>query len=100
MKIVGFGDYLIHFSPPENDRFLQGDMMRVSFTGAEANVCAALGFWGEKVDFVTRLPRHLLSRKGLMFMNSFRVCTDHVAYGEGRMGTYFLEKGYSVPSLS
>ena len=96
MKIVGFGDYLIHFSPPENDRFLQGDTMRISFTGAEANVCAALSFWGEKVDFITRLPRHMLSRKGLMFMNSFRVSTDYVAYGEGRMGTYFLEKGHSV----
>ena len=52
MSIVGFGDFLMHFSPHDNDRFLQASSLDITFTGAEANVCAALGFWKEKVRFV------------------------------------------------
>ncbi len=36
MKIIGFGDYLMHFSPFGNERFMQVDAMRLRFTGAEA----------------------------------------------------------------
>ena len=66
VKIVGFGDYLIHFSPFGNERFMQAESMRMSFTGAEANVCAALALWGEDVSFVTRVPDNALSEKGLI----------------------------------
>ena len=37
MKVVGFGDFLMHFSPTDRMRFRQADMMQLSFTGAEAN---------------------------------------------------------------
>ena len=50
MKVAGFGDYLIHFSPVGDERFLQADSMKMSFTGAEANVCAALAMWGMEVS--------------------------------------------------
>lgn len=96
MRVVGFGDFLIHFSPTENQRFDQADMMRVSFTGAEANVCAALALWGEKVQFVTKVPDHALARRGLRFFNGLGVRTDYVEKGTGRMGVYFLESGYSI----
>ena len=43
MKVVGFGDLLIHFSPMMNERFAQSRLVQMSFTGAEANVCASLG---------------------------------------------------------
>ncbi|MBQ4050875.1 MAG: sugar kinase, partial [Oscillospiraceae bacterium] len=92
----GFGDFLIHFSPTENQRFDQADLMRVSFTGAEANVCAALALWGKEVQLVTKVPDHALARRGLRFFNGLGVRTDHVAKGTGRMGIYFLESGYSV----
>ena len=96
MKIVGFGDYLIHFSPFGNERFMQADSMRMSFTGAEMNVCAALSLWGEAVSFITRLPRNALSEKGIMFLRSFGMDTCHIARGGKRMGLYFLENGASV----
>lgn len=98
--ITGFGDYLIHFSPIHDERFMQTDYMHMTFTGAEANVCAALAFWGEKTRFVTRLPRHLLARRGAAFLTGCGVDLGHVAYGEGRMGVYYLEKGQSLrPSV-
>ena len=96
MKIIGFGDYLIHFSPFGNERFAQADCMRMSFTGAEANVCAALSLWGEDVSFVTRVPKNALAEKGMMFLRSFGIDTRHVARGGKRMGLYFLENGASV----
>ena len=96
MKTVGFGDYLIHFSPFGNERFMQADSMRMSFTGAEANVCAALSLWGEAVSFVTRLPKNPLTQTGVMFLRSFGIDTCHIAWGGKRMGLYFLENGASV----
>jgi len=100
MKITGFGDYLIHFSPIADERFMQTDYMHMTFTGAEANVCAALAFWGEDTRFVTRLPKHLLSKRGVAFLTGCGVDMRHVAYGDGRMGVYYLEKGQSLrPSV-
>ena len=96
MRVTGFGDYLIHFSPMGDERFLQADAMQLSFTGAEANVCAALALWGLDVSFVTRLPEHPLAQKGIMFLKSLGISTRHIARGGKRMGLYFLEKGASV----
>ena len=96
MRIVCFGDFLLHFSPHDNDRFLQTDLMSMSYTGAEMNVCCALAFWGEKTEFVTKIPDNALSLKGKMFLNSFKIKTDNIKYGEGRMGLYFLEKGHAL----
>lgn len=100
MKITGFGDYLIHFSPIHDERFMQTDYMHMTFTGAEANVCAALAFWGENTRFVTKLPKHLLSKRSVAFLTGCGVDTSYIAYGEGRMGVYYLEKGQSLrPSV-
>lgn len=98
MKIVGFGDFLIHFSPIMNERFAQSKLVEMSFTGAEANVCAALGLWGEHTEFVTKLPENILAERGVAFLKSLSVNTDHIEYGEGRMGTYYLEKGHGLRS--
>ena len=96
MRITGFGDFLIHLSPMANERFMQAETMRMSFTGAEANTCAALSLWGENVSFVTRLPEHPLAQKGVMALKSFGINTQHIAWGGKRMGLYFLENGASV----
>ena len=98
MKIVGFGDFLIHFSPIMNERFAQSKFVKMCFTGAEANVCAALGLWGEKTDFVTKLPYNVLAESGVSFLKSLSVGTEHIEYGDGRMGTYYLEKGHGLRS--
>ena len=100
MKVGGFGDFMIHFSPIMDERFLQSRLVQMSFTGAEANVCAALGLWGERAEFVTCLPEHLLAQSGISFLKSLSVGTEHIRFGQGRMGTYYLEKGSGVrPSV-
>lgn len=96
MKIVGFGDFLIHFSPVGNERFIQADSMKMSFTGAEANVCTALSYWGMDTSFVTSLPAHDLARHGLSSIRAHGVNTSHCATGTDRMGVYYLEIGASL----
>ncbi|MBQ8140113.1 MAG: sugar kinase [Clostridia bacterium] len=96
MRVTGFGDYIIHFSPEGYDRLWQAENMRISFTGAEANVCAALAFWGEKVSFVTRLPEHQLSRRAVSVMKSLDIDTSRICFGGERMGLCYLENGASV----
>ena len=100
MKVVGFGDFLIHFSPIMGERFAQSKLVEMSFTGAEANVCCALGNWGESTEFVTKLPDNILAKSGVSFLKSLSVNTEHIPYGDGRMGTYYLEKGHGIrPSV-
>jgi 2-dehydro-3-deoxygluconokinase len=70
----------------------------MSFTGAEANVCAAIGLWGEKSRLVTKLPENILAESGVSFLKSLSVNTEHIKYGDGRMGTYYLEKGHGLRS--
>lgn len=101
MKITCFGDYIIHFSPLGDERFAQAELMHMSFTGAEANVCAALAYWGKKTGFVTSLPNHQLAQKGVSFLKSFGIDTDFIKLSdEGRMGVYYLENGRFLRSSS
>ena len=100
MRIVGFGDLLIHFGPVMDQRFMQAELMQMSFTGAEANVCAALALWGEDVSFVTAIPEHQLAKKSEAFLRGFGIDTRSIAHGEGRMGVYYLERGVGVRASS
>lgn len=95
-KIVCFGDYLMHLSPIGNERFIQANTLNLSFTGAEANVCAALSFWGEETEFVTALPPHDIATHGVSFIKGLGTDASHILRKEGRMGTYFLENGTSL----
>lgn len=100
MRIVGFGELLIHFSPITDQMFMQAELMRMSFTGAEANVCSALALWGEDVSYVTKLPENQLAKKGVNFLRGLGIDTHNIAYGGERMGTYYLEKGFGVRTSS
>ena len=96
MKIVGFGDFLIRFNPQGYERFIQANSMNISFTGAEANVCSALSYWGENCEFVTSLPPHELAKHGLNFLKGLGINVENCAEGQKRMGLFFLEHGASL----
>lgn len=97
-KVVGFGDYLIHLSPEGYMRFAQASSYDMTFTGAEANVLAALSLWGTDTEFVTAVPDNPIAKKAVAFMRGFGTKTDNIHTGEKRMGLYFLEKGASLRS--
>ena len=41
-KIVCFGEIMMRLNPQNKERFIQADNFAVSYSGAEANVCASL----------------------------------------------------------
>lgn len=92
-KIITLGEVMLRLSPPGNQRFFQTQSFEVEFGGSEANVGAALAFWGMDVAHVTAFPDHEIGRaaKAQLCKNGIR--TDFVSLTSGRMGVYFLEHG-------
>ena len=94
-KVVGFGEIMLRLNPPGYYRLIQSDTFLASYTGAEANVCAALSIEGLDTQFVTKLPDNPVSTCVLMELKKLGVGTQFVSYGGDRLGLYYLEKGAS-----
>jgi 2-dehydro-3-deoxygluconokinase len=63
------------------------------FGGTEANVAVSLAQFGAEAAHVTRFPDHALGRAAAGYLRRFAVDTQHIRYGDGRLGLYFLETG-------
>ena len=94
-RVIGFGDYIVSFTPPGYLRFSQSDYFHVSYTGAEANVCMSLSTMGVETEFVTRIPCNDIARCGLNELKKYNVSIKHVAFGGDRIGLLYLECGAS-----
>ncbi|CAN5189718.1 sugar kinase [soil metagenome] len=93
MKIVTFGEVMLRLSPPSVGRFAQTDSLTMHFGGTEANVAVSLAQLGLQAAHVTRFPDHALGRAAAGYLRKYDVSTEHVRYGDGRLGLYFLETG-------
>lgn len=93
MKIVTFGEIMLRLAPPGSQRFTQAHTFEVMYGGGEANVAVSLANYGERAEFVTRLPRNELGDACLRSLRANGVITDHIARGGDRLGIYFLETG-------
>ena len=69
----------------------QAATLEVDVGGAEANVAAALASLGTPARMITALPDNTLGRKARAALGAAGVDTRFVAFGEGRLGLYFLE---------
>jgi len=92
-KIVTLGEVMLRLSPPGNDRFFQTNSYDVEFGGSEANVGAALAFWGNEVYHLTAFPDQEIGWAASARLRRNGIKTDFVKYYPGRMGIYFLEQG-------
>ena len=68
-KVVTFGEIMLRLQPYDYLRFVQCDSFEATFGGGEANVAVSLANYGIDVDFVTKLPKHVI---GQMAVNSLR----------------------------
>ncbi len=93
MKIITFGEVMLRLSPPGVDRFAQTDNLTMHFGGTEANVAVSLAQFGLQSSHVTRFPDHALGRAAAGYLRKYGVNTEHIRYGDGRLGLYFLETG-------
>lgn len=92
--IASFGEVMLRLSAPGFERFLQSPHFVATFGGGEANVAVALAQFGAQSRFITVLPEvNPIAAALLGELRRFGVEVDHVVYGPGRLGIYFLENG-------
>lgn len=92
-KIVTLGEVMMRLSPPGNQRFFQADSFGIEFGGSEANVAAALAYWGLEAAHVTAFPDQELGWAAAGKLKKLGIDTRHISFLPGRMGIYFLEQG-------
>ena len=93
MKVITFGEVMLRLSPPGVGRFAHSDTLTMHYGGTEANVAVSLAQFGLQTAHVTRFPDHALGRAGAGYLRKYDVNTEHIRYGDGRLGLYFLETG-------
>ena len=98
MKIVAFGEIMMRLNPLNKERFIQADNFAISYSGAEANVCASLANYFEdssQIYFVSKVPANELGKSSIKTLRSQNINTEYVVQGGQRLGLYFLEEGAS-----
>ncbi|WP_341837953.1 sugar kinase [Chitinophaga pollutisoli] len=88
VSVITFGEILFRLSP---DWANHRAAMYVG--GAEANVAAALGTWGDSVAYISKAPDNGLSRQALAQLESAGIKTDRMLWGGDRIGAYYLSQG-------
>jgi 2-dehydro-3-deoxygluconokinase len=92
-KIVSIGEVMLRLSPPTNERFFQAHQLEMEFGGSEANVGAALAFWGNHVIHLTAFPDHEIGLSASANLRRNGIDTQFIKHYPGRIGIYFLEQG-------
>jgi 2-dehydro-3-deoxygluconokinase len=90
--VTTIGEALLRLSVPSGERLERMRSLDVSVGGAEANVSVALARMGQRVAWVSRLPRSPLGRLVERTIHGNGVDTSGVIWmDDGRLGTYFIE---------
>lgn len=92
-KIITLGEVMLRLSPPGNQRFFQAQSLDVEFGGSEANVGAAIAYWGEHVAHLTAFPDSEIGWAASGQLRKNGIDTQFIPHIPGRMGIYFLENG-------
>lgn len=91
--IVCFGEVLLRLSPPGRELLLQSARFDAHVGGAEANVAVSLSKLGHRSRMVSALPDSTLGHACADELRRHGVDTRAIAFGQGRMGMYFLTHG-------
>lgn len=88
---------MLRMSPQEqNTKLGDTDCFRAGFAGSESNVASSLAVMGNQVDFITKLPENALGEAAIRSLRQYGINTNHILRGGNRLGTYFIELGYSI----
>jgi 2-dehydro-3-deoxygluconokinase len=97
MSFITFGEIMLRMSPQEqNTKLGDTDCFRAGFAGSESNVASSLAVMGNQVDFITKLPQNALGEAAIRSLRQYGINTNHILRGGSRLGTYFIELGYSI----
>jgi 2-dehydro-3-deoxygluconokinase len=89
--LVTFGETMLRFSPPGNERLETTTEFDVRAAGAESNVGVAAARLGAETVWTSKLPDSPLGRRVTGELESYGLATDVVRSDGGRQGTYYLE---------
>lgn len=91
--LVTFGETMLRFSPPEDERIETADQYDVHIAGAESNVAVTAQRLGLDAVWTSKIPDSPVARRVTGELRRHGVTVD-VAWSEtGRQGTFYLETG-------
>lgn len=93
--LVTFGETMLRFSPPDEERLEIADQYDVNVAGAESNVAVAAQRLGIDSTWLSKLPDSPIGRKVTGELRSHGISVDVVwdDSPQRRQGTYYLEQG-------
>ncbi|PSP77883.1 2-keto-3-deoxygluconate kinase, partial [Halobacteriales archaeon QH_6_68_27] len=91
--LVTFGESMLRFSPPDQDRLERVDQLDVHVAGAESNVAVAANRLGLDATWLSKLPDSSLGRRVIGELGTHGVDAAVVRDDDHRMGTYYVEFG-------
>jgi 2-dehydro-3-deoxygluconokinase len=92
-RVTTLGEVMMRLSVPGFGRFTQAESFQAVYGGSEANVTVSLSNFGIPSAHVTRLPNSDLGKSVIQHLRKYNVSTDHILFGDERLGLYFLENG-------
>ena len=93
LEVVTFGEIMMRLSPPSKKKIEQTDQLNILYSGAEANVSAALAAWSIQSAHITRFPDNPIGFAATAAWRHLNVDMTHTLYSSDRMGLYFVENG-------
>lgn len=100
MRFITFGEIMMRLSTEASSSFKTADHFNINIGGSEMNVAMSLAASGVDTAIITSLPDNGFGRRTESLLKSNDVETRHINFTGGRMGTYFLEKGFNVRASS
>lgn len=93
-KILTLGESLARMTSPFGQRLMNSTSLQLHYGGAEANVAMNLAMLDHDVEYATKLPlNNSLAENSMIQLYGKRVNCDKVIYGQGRLGSYYVEVG-------
>lgn len=86
----------MRFTPVNKKRLKQADQLNVYFGGAEANVAVSLSQFGHAVSYLTAIPPNDIGEAAVSHLKMAGIDTRWVFRMGDRLGSYFLEEGFSL----
>ena len=86
-KIVTFGEILLRWSKDDYQRLMQGRKFNGNYGGSEANVAVSLAMLGDRVGFVSRVPKGQIGDACLNELRQYGIDVSRVVRGGDRLGT-------------
>jgi 2-dehydro-3-deoxygluconokinase len=94
-RVVTFGEAMLRYTPPGNERLERAERLNVTVGGAELNTAATLACLDTPVAWVSQLPESPLGRAVARQGRAAGVDVAHVNWvpeSFGRTGIYYLEE--------